>query len=249
MRFPSRLAVVAREGARPGLRREPAAAGRVLPRDDASLRLAGRRLQLQGDQPTFNDLLDLDAAYRIATDFTAPTCCIVKQGNPVGLASNDRLRRGYQRALEGDPVSAFGAVVAFNRVVDAETAEEIAGNAYEARRRTRASPPRRAQILAEKAASRRCSRCAAQPFEGLPDYGIARPRLPRIDGGLLVETRDRSELDRSQLKVVTRRRPTLEELTDLLFAWRAVRHVTSQRGRAGAQRRARRRGRRAGHRA
>ncbi len=65
------------------------------------------------------------------------------------------------------------------------------------------------------------------PFEGLSDYGIARLDFQRIDGGLLVETRDRSELDRSQLKVVTRRRPTLEELTDLLFGWRAVRHVTS----------------------
>jgi len=67
----------------------------------------------------------------------------------------------------------------------------------------------------------------AEPFEGLSDYGIARLDFQRIDGGLLVETRDRSELDRSQLKVVTRRRPTLEELTDLLFGWRAVRHVTS----------------------
>ena len=67
----------------------------------------------------------------------------------------------------------------------------------------------------------------SQPFEGLSDYGIARLDFHRIDGGLLVETRDRSELDRSQLKVVTKRRPTLEELTDLLFGWRAVRHVTS----------------------
>jgi len=65
------------------------------------------------------------------------------------------------------------------------------------------------------------------PFEGLTEYGISKLDFHRIEGGLLVETRDRSELDRSQLKVVTLRRPTLEELTDLLFAWRAVRHVTS----------------------
>ena len=67
----------------------------------------------------------------------------------------------------------------------------------------------------------------SEPFAGLIDYGIAKLDFHRIDGGLLVETRDHSELDRSQLKVVTHRRPTLEELTDLLFAWRAVRHVTS----------------------
>ena len=181
--------------------------------------------QFQGDEPTFNDLIDLDAAYRIATDFTAPTCCIVKQANPTGLASNDRLAESYQKALEGDPVSAFGAVVALNREIDGETAAAIAGNAYEAIVAPGYSAPAR-EILAEKqhltllAVPNRTS-------EGVDSHGIGRLDFYRIDGGLLVETRDRSELDRSQLKVVTRRRPTLEELTDLLFAWRAVRHVTS----------------------
>ena len=181
--------------------------------------------QYQGDEPTFNDLIDLEAAYRIATDFTAPTCCIVKQANPTGLASNDRLAESYQKALEGDPVSAFGAVVALNREVDGETAAAIAGNAYEAIVAPGYSAPAR-EILAEKqhltllAVPNRTS-------EGVDSHGIGRLDFYRIDGGLLVETRDRSELDRSQLKVVTRRRPTLEELTDLLFAWRAVRHVTS----------------------
>jgi phosphoribosylaminoimidazolecarboxamide formyltransferase/IMP cyclohydrolase len=181
--------------------------------------------QLQGDEPTFNDLLDLDAAYRIATDFTAPTCCIVKQANPTGLASNDRLAEAYNKALAGDPVSAFGAVIGLNREVDGETAAAIAGNAYEAIIAPAFSAPAH-EILAEKQHLALLA-VPGQPFEGLADYGIARLDFHRIDGGLLVETRDRSELDRSQLKVVTNRRPTLEELTDLLFAWRAVRHVTS----------------------
>ena len=180
---------------------------------------------LQGGQPTFNDLLDLDAAYRIATDFTAPTCCIVKQRNPTGLASNDRLSDAYVKALEGDPVSAFGSVVAVNRLVDAETADQIAGNAYEAVVAPGFSQEAR-EILAVKETLSLLAVPSA-PDDALADYGLARLDFHRVGGGLLVETRDRSELDRSQLKVVTRRRPTLEELTDLLFAWRAVRHVTS----------------------
>jgi len=224
-RFPNRLAVVVEKVRDLGYGENPqqqAAFYRETTHRTGSLADA---FQIQGDQPTFNDLLDLDAAFRIATDFTAPTCCIVKQGNPVGLATNDRLPNAYEKALEGDPVSAFGAVVAFNREVDSETADALAGNAYEAVIAPAFSAPAR-EILGEKEhlallAVRR------EPFEGISDYGIARLDFHRVDGGLLVETRDRSELDRSQLKVVTRRRPTLEELTDLLFAWRAVRHVTS----------------------
>jgi phosphoribosylaminoimidazolecarboxamide formyltransferase/IMP cyclohydrolase len=225
IRFPHRLAVVVEKvrdlsyGENP---QQDAAFYRETTHRSGSLADA---VQLQGDNPTFNDLLDLDAAYRIATDFTAPTCCIVKQGNPAGLASNDRLPDAYEKALEGDPVSAFGSVVALNREVDSETANAIAGNAYEAIVAPAFSPPAR-EILAEKPHLALLA-VRNEPFEGLATYGIARLDFHRIDGGLLVESRDRSELDRSQLKVVTRRRPTLEELTDLLFGWRAVRHVTS----------------------
>ncbi len=182
-------------------------------------------VQLQGDAPTFNDLVDLDAAYRIAMDFTAPTCAIVKQANPTGLASNDRLADAYQKALEGDPVSAFGAVVAVNRELDGDAAAAMAGNAYEAIIAPSFSAPAR-EILAEKQHLALLA-VPGQDSESMRDYGIARLEFQRVDGGLLVETRDHSTLDRSQLKVVTKRRPTLEELTDLLFAWRAVRHVTS----------------------
>jgi phosphoribosylaminoimidazolecarboxamide formyltransferase / IMP cyclohydrolase len=179
---------------------------------------------LQGPPPTFNDLLDLDVAYRMALDFASTTCAIVKQANPVGLASNDSQVEAYRRALEGDPVSAFGAVIAFNRTVTRETAEEVAGNAYEAV----VAPGYTEDALAALAAKEGLTVLSVPgSVEGLGDYGIADLDFHRIGGGLLVETRDALALDHSQLRVVTRRRPTLDELTDLLFAWRAVRHVAS----------------------
>ena len=224
-RFPTRLAVVLEKVRDLGYGENPQQQGAFYRETTHRLGSLADALQLQGDQPTFNDLLDLDAGYRVATDFTAPTCCIVKQGNPTGLASNERLVDAYEKALAGDSVSAYGAVVALNREVDSETAASIAGNAYEAVVAPSFSGPAR-EILAEK----QHLALLAVPtgdVDGLSDYGIARLDFHRIDGGLLVETRDRSEVDRSQLTVVTERRPTLEELTDLLFAWRAVRHVSS----------------------
>ncbi len=182
-------------------------------------------VQLQGPAPTFNDLLDLDTAYRIAADFTGPTCAIVKQANPVGLATNDSLAVAYQKALEGDPVNAFGAVVAVNRTLDDATAQAIAANAYEAVVAPGFSDGARATLAAKTRLA--VLGVPSTPPDGMSDYGIANLDFHRIGGGLLVETIDTSAVDHAQLAVVTKRRPTLEELTDLLFAWRAVRHVSS----------------------
>jgi phosphoribosylaminoimidazolecarboxamide formyltransferase/IMP cyclohydrolase len=181
--------------------------------------------QLQGDRPTFNNLLDLDAAYRIARDFTAPTVAIVKHTDPVGLASHDELVEAYRHALETDPVASFGGIVGVNRELDGATAREIAANSYEA-----VVAPGFSQaaigILRGKAGLELLS-VPPDPTEGMRDYGIASLDFKRIAGGLLVESEDALGLDRGQLHVVTTRRPTLEELTDLLFAWRGVRHVRS----------------------
>ncbi len=181
--------------------------------------------QLQGDRPSFNNLLDLDAAYRIARDYTAPTVAIVKHTDPVGLASNDELVEAYRHALETDPVASFGGIVGVNRELDGATAREIAANSYEA-----VVAPGFSQaavgILRGKAGLELLS-IPPDPTEGMRDYGIASLDFKRIAGGLLVESEDDLGVDRGQLQVVTKRRPTLEELTDLLFAWRAVRHVRS----------------------
>jgi phosphoribosylaminoimidazolecarboxamide formyltransferase/IMP cyclohydrolase len=181
--------------------------------------------QRSGPKPTFNDLVDLDAAFRVASDFAAPTCCIAKQGNPIGLASSDDLVEAYAHALEGDPVSAFGAVVGFNAELDEATARELTLNSYEGVVAPGYSEAALA-VLAERE-DLAVLAVSVETADGLADYGIADLDFHRIEGGLLVETRDQLEVDRAQLNVVTRRRPTLEELTDLLFAWRAVRHVTS----------------------
>jgi phosphoribosylaminoimidazolecarboxamide formyltransferase/IMP cyclohydrolase len=181
--------------------------------------------QLQGSRPSFNDLLDLDAAYAIAADFTAPTVTIVKHTDPVGLASAEELVEACRKALETDSVSCFGGIVGVNRELDGATAREIAANSYEA-----VVAPSFSQaaigILAQKPQIALLA-VPPNPIDGPRDYGIANLDFKRIAGGLLVETKDELGLEKAHLQVVTKRRPTLEELTDMLFAWRAVRHVRS----------------------
>ena len=189
-------------------------------------RHARRRDAAPGAPPSFNNLLDLDAAYRIATDFTAPTVAIVKHTDPVGLASNDELVEAYRRALETDSVVGVRRdrrrqPRAGRRDRPRDRRELVRGGRRAGLQRSGArDPPREGR-------PRDPGRARADPIEGMRDYGIANLDFKRVAGGLLVETQDELGLDRGQLQVVTQRRPTLEELTDLLFAWRAVRHVRS----------------------
>ncbi|MBI3747400.1 MAG: bifunctional phosphoribosylaminoimidazolecarboxamide formyltransferase/IMP cyclohydrolase [Chloroflexi bacterium] len=223
--FPTRLAMVLekvedlRNGENPHQR---AAFYRETTHRSATLADATR---LQGEMPSFNNLLDLDAAYRIARDYTAPTVAIVKHTDPVGLASHDELVEAYRHALETDSVAAFGGIVGVNRELDGATAREIAANSYEAVVAPGFSHAALG-ILRGKPGLELLA-VPPDPTEGMRDYGIASLDFKRIAGGLLVETQDELGLDRGRLQVVTARRPTLEELTDMLFAWRAVRHVRS----------------------
>jgi phosphoribosylaminoimidazolecarboxamide formyltransferase/IMP cyclohydrolase len=223
--FPSRLAIVLekvddlRYGENPHQR---AAFYRETTHRSGTLADATR---LQGEMPSFNNLLDLDAAYRIARDYTAPTVAIVKHTDPVGLASHDELVEAYRHAVETDPVAAFGGIVAVNRELDGATAREIAANSYEAVVAPGFSVAA-VGILRGKPGLELLA-VPPDPTEGMRDYGIASLDFKRIAGGLLVQTQDELGLDRGRLQVVTSRRPTLDELTDMLFAWRAVRHVRS----------------------
>ncbi len=183
-----------------------------------------RARQIAGKDLSFNNLLDLDAAWQIASDFRTPTVCIIKHGNPCGLASVVDLAEAFRLALEGDSVAAYGGIIGANRVVDEPTARAIEPGFFEAV----VAPgytPEALEILRAKAGFEIVE---IPPAEGDgPELGIGRFDFKRIGGGLLVQTIDSAQEEKDGLQVVTKRRPTLEELTDLLFAWRAVRHVKS----------------------
>lgn len=223
--FPDRLALVLEKVRDLGYGENPHQRAAIYREPGATARGPLGAEVLQGTPPTFNDLLDLDAAWRIAADFGTPTCAIVKLQNPVGLASSETLAEAYRRALGGDPVAAIGAVLALNRVVDAEAAEELVTGAYEAVVAPGFDAAAR-DILAERPGLALLSAGEAGTEEA-PRLETLLPDLRRIDGGYLAETPDHLEIEHGSLRVVTRRRPSLEELTDLLFAWRAVRHVRS----------------------
>ena len=224
-RFPEQLSIVLRKARDLPYGENPQQRGAFYRETTHRVRSLADGERIQGPEPTFNDLIDLDAAYRMASDFAAPTCAITKQRTPVGLASHDDSREAYRHALAGDPVTAYGAVVGFNRELDEAIAREVILNPYEGVVAPAYTEGARAILSGRPELA--ALRVPAPPPDGLSDYGMAELDFHRIEGGLLVETRDALEIDHSRLNVVTRRRPTLEELTDLMFAWRAVRHVTS----------------------
>jgi phosphoribosylaminoimidazolecarboxamide formyltransferase/IMP cyclohydrolase len=155
----------------------------------------------------------------------APTVAIVKHTDPVGLASSDELVEAYRHALETDSVAAFGGIVGVNRELDGPTAREIAANSYEA---VVAPGYDQAALGILKAKSGlEILAVPPDPTEGMRDYGIANLDFKRVAGGPARREPRRPGPRPGRLQVVTHRRPTLDELNDLLFAWRAVRHVRS----------------------
>jgi phosphoribosylaminoimidazolecarboxamide formyltransferase/IMP cyclohydrolase len=180
--------------------------------------------QIAGKDLSFNNLLDLDSAWSIASDFKTPAVAIVKHGNPCGLASVVDLAEAFRLALEGDSVSAYGGVIGANRIIDESTARAIRPGFFEAI----VAPGYTTEALEILRTKRGFEIIEVPPADSeLDELGIGRFDFKRIGGGLLVQTFDEMEEDRDKLQTVTQRRPTLEELTDLLFAWRAVRHVKS----------------------
>ncbi len=190
--------------------------------------VAGAR-QLQGKELSFNNILDLDAALNTVASFTAPAAVIIKHTNPCGLACDkEQLVEAYKRAHQGDPISAYGGIIGFNRVVDVMTAAELAPIFYEAI----IAPGYTAEALEILAQKKNLRLLTTDSLIGPPasKHEIAPWQLDvrRVSGGLLVQTPDMlSEQDAQQFRVVTEREPTLDEVTDLLFAWKAVKHVKS----------------------
>jgi phosphoribosylaminoimidazolecarboxamide formyltransferase / IMP cyclohydrolase len=177
--------------------------------------------QLHGRELSYNNLMDADAAWRTVSDFAEPAAVVVKHANPCGLASHEDLAQAYQRAYEGDTVSAFGGIVGYNRPVTAAAAEAMNPVFYEVVVAPGYEPA--ALIILEKKRNLRILEVeATQQQSDLMPYDI-RP----ITGGILVQTPDLIEEDPAVWKVVTQRAPTQAELRDLAFAWKAAKHVKS----------------------
>ncbi len=179
--------------------------------------------QLQGKELSYNNLNDTDAAFELVCEFApedGPAVAIIKHANPCGVAQAPSAADAYRRALACDPVSAFGGIIALNTKLDGETAEEIAKIFTEV-------------IIAPDADEDALSILAAKKnlrlllTGGLADPDAQGITARSVSGGLLVQTRDNGRITRDDLKVVTKKAPTDDQLTDLLFAFRVAKHVKS----------------------
>src|SRR4051794_32358834 len=172
--------------------------------------------QLQGKELSYNNIVDLQAAWDLAQEFDEPVCPIIKHTNPCGTATGKTLAEAYKRALECDPVSAFGGVIGVNRPIDATAAEEMAKLFLEV-------------IAAPSFEKDALEKFAAKKNLRLVEITNSQQKwvLKNVSGGMLVQDADLHQLGESDLKVVTRRQPTPEEKRALLFAWKVCKHVKS----------------------
>ena len=179
--------------------------------------------QLAGKPLSYNNLLDANGAWRVVADQMSPTVAVIKHTIPCGCASHETLSRAYAAALAGDPVSAFGGIVALNRAVDDETADLMQETFFEVIVATGFTNGARATLE-----RKRQLRLLAMPQPASDDgmRGLRR-EIRQLAGGFLVQTADDQPDDAASWRVATKRKPTKAELADLRFAWSVVRHVAS----------------------
>ncbi|MFL5733074.1 MAG: bifunctional phosphoribosylaminoimidazolecarboxamide formyltransferase/IMP cyclohydrolase, partial [Chloroflexia bacterium] len=189
--------------------------------------LVGSLKQLHGEELSYNNLLDVDGALALVRDYAMPTVAIIKHAGPCGIASGadeDDLPKVFVRAMASDPQSAFGGIVGVNRNLDARLAEQIAKTHFDV-----IVAPGFSEEAIDLLARKKKLRLLAVPDDGAGRRGNGyAPKLAfrQISGGFLVQTRDGVD-EQIAMDPVTLRHPTLEEIADLTFAWRAVRHVRS----------------------
>ena len=179
--------------------------------------------QHQGKELSYNNLNDTDAAFELVGEFAAdaaPAVAIIKHANPCGVAIGETLKAAYDKALACDPVSAFGGIVALNRPIDAEAAEEITKIFTEVVIAPGASDDAKAIFSAKK-------NLRLLTTNGLPDPGAPGIVARTLAGGLLVQSRDNGIVGAGDLKVVTKRQPSEQELADMVFAIKVAKHVKS----------------------
>ncbi len=178
-------------------------------------------VQLQGKELSFNNIADTDAALECVKSFTAPACVIVKHANPCGVAVAETPLAAYELAFQTDPTSAFGGIIAFNRELDEATARKIVEQQFT---EVIIAPSVSEAALAVTAAKQNvrvlsCGQWPEQRGSGL-DY-------KRVNGGLLVQDRDIHQLTEDQVKIVSKRAPSEEEMRDLMFTWSVAQYVKS----------------------
>jgi len=177
--------------------------------------------QLQGKALSYNNVADTDAALECVKPFNEPACVIVKHANPCGVAIGSTLLEAYNRAFQTDPTSAFGGIIAFNRELDEETARVIVERQFVE------------VIIAPKVSQAASDIVATKPNVRLLECGqfSATPGAAfdykRVNGGLLVQDRDLGMVNANELKVVSQRQPTEQEIRDLLFCWEVAKYVKS----------------------
>ncbi|NLI91936.1 MAG: bifunctional phosphoribosylaminoimidazolecarboxamide formyltransferase/IMP cyclohydrolase [Peptococcaceae bacterium] len=176
--------------------------------------------QLQGKELSYNNWMDMDAAWEIASEYEDTVCVIIKHTNPCGLAVGGTVSEAYKRAFDADPVSAYGGIIAFNRVVDEETAAEIKGKFFEVIVAPDFSPKAR-EILSDKVNLRlfvvgREECCETRGW-----------KIRTVNGGFLVQDEDKGITPSSEWEVVSDLKPTADDLAEMEFAWKACKHVKS----------------------
>jgi phosphoribosylaminoimidazolecarboxamide formyltransferase/IMP cyclohydrolase len=177
-----------------------------------------RYRQVQGKELSYNNIADADAAWECVKSFSEPACVIVKHANPCGVATGGSLQDAYARAFRTDPVSAFGGILAFNRALDLATAEAIGKQFAEV-------------IIAPRVEAEAQKAFAAKANLRLLEVPLAHDaqahEYKRVGGGLLVQSTDSQVLNDADLKVPTRKKPSPQQMQDLLFAWRVAKFVKS----------------------
>ena len=172
--------------------------------------------QLQGKELSYNNLVDLDACWELAQEFDEPMVAIIKHTNPCGAATGSDVLDAYRKALTSDPVSAFGSVIGVNREIDGNAAEEIAALFVEAI----AAPGFTAEALTRFASKKNLRLVVVQ-------HANTARVMKQVSGGALLQDADRGRVEAKDLKTVTQRKPTEDELASLLFAWKVCKHVKS----------------------
>ncbi len=176
--------------------------------------------QIQGKALSYNNIADTDAALECVKEFAEPACVIVKHANPCGVALGANLLEAYDKAYQTDPTSAFGGIIAFNQELDAQTAEAIVSRQFVE------------VIIAPSVSAEAKEVVSAKQNVRLLECGEWTEKtteldFKRVNGGLLVQDRDQGMVGLDDLKVVSKRQPTEEELRDLLFCWKVAKFVKS----------------------